>query len=142
VSDQTPAKHYPSYRNTLHEPIQVALDKELIKKLLKGLDKGAEDRALKVVVGIDKRYHINSKDMRITVEANPGNTAVASIQVENDHQFARITAEELRALGFTQYADNIYFTLRDKYSPYFHSLGEGITVFSRSYNDSIDKKRF
>lgn len=120
--------------------VQVALDKDLVKKMLDGLHSGAEGRALKVVIAADGRYHVTSKGLSIILEINSAGTAVKSIQVANDKLYAILDEEWLTDTNLLTYANSVYGVLRNKYSPYFHSLADNIVVFSRAYhNPAIDE---
>ena len=120
--------------------VQVSLDKDLIKKLLDGLYSGADGRALKVIIDADGQYHISSKGLAIVVEVNAAGTGVSGIKVSNEKLYANISQKELADRNLESSAASVYFVLRDKYSPYFHSLADNIVVFSRAYhNPSIDE---
>lgn len=119
--------------------VQVALDKDLVQKLLDGLYNGAKGKALKVVIDTDKNYHIESRGLSILMEINEAGTHVTGIRVQNDRQFAIISDGILERLRLNTFADNVAWELRDKYSPVFHSLADNIVIFARAYwNPSID----
>ena len=121
--------------------IQVSLDKDLIKKLLDGLYSGADGRALKVVIDADGQYHVSSKGLTIVVEINASGTGVSGLRVANEKHYALISQQELADLNLEAYANSVYGVLREKYSPFFHSLADNIVVFSRAYhNPSIDDR--
>lgn len=123
-----------------NELINVLLDKDLIQRLLNGLHTGASGKALKVVIDTDKRYHVESKELRMVIEIDGQRKSMISIDIHNGKQSARITSQELQEMRLKGLADEVVAELTDKYSPVFHSLADNIVVFSRAYgNPSIDR---
>ena len=112
--------------------VQVALDQDLVEKLLNGLHTGAAGKALKVVIGTDGSYHIESKELRIVIEID-SQLNVTGIQLHNEKQMAVITAQELESMRLSTLAKDVARELKNKYSPVFHSLADNIVVFSRAY---------
>jgi hypothetical protein len=120
--------------------IPVALDKDLVDKLLNGLYSGAEGRMIKVVIDTEGGYHVTSKGLSIVLGVDSSGS-VKSIDVSNEKYCSVITAGELAEMNLLTFANRTYKILREKYSPYFHSLADNIVLFSRAYwNSSIDEK--
>ncbi|MDL2232690.1 hypothetical protein LJC63_03820 [Ruminococcaceae bacterium OttesenSCG-928-L11] len=119
--------------------IPVALDKDLVKKLLDGLYNGAQGKSLKVVIDVEGNYHIVSKGLDIVVTPTTSGTGVKEISVGNDKMISVLSQKDLEDMQVITYANTVYFSLREKYSPYFHSLADSIVLFSRAYwNPSLD----
>lgn len=113
--------------------VQVALDQDLVRKLLDGLYNGAKGKTLKVVISTSGHYHINSKELRMILEVDADGQKVKRIAIHNEKQSARINAEELESMGLATLGAKVIVELKAKYSPYYHSLAENIVVFGRAY---------
>jgi CTP-dependent riboflavin kinase len=113
--------------------IHVALDQDLVQQLLFGLQKGAAAKSLKVVIGIDGKYHIDSKELRMCIDVEPNTAAIQFLHVHNSKQAAEITAADLSVMHLTDVGKDVVRELKAKYSPVFHSLADNIVVFGRAY---------
>jgi|GEM_PF-4450691 len=113
--------------------ITVALDQTLVQSLLNGLHKGAMKKSLKVTVNAQGNFHVESKDIRMLVELDASGKKIGHIHLHNDKLAAEITAENLEKLGCAALAESTARELKDKYSPFAHSLADSVHVFAKTY---------
>ncbi|MDR2932198.1 MAG: hypothetical protein LBV27_03730 [Oscillospiraceae bacterium] len=113
--------------------IHVALDKTLIANLINGLYGGAKRKVLKVVIDIDGRFHVESKDLRMTITFDTGGQSIKTIHLHNEKHYTEITEQDIRDAGLTSVANDVVRELKEKFSAVHHSLSDSIAVFGRTY---------
>jgi hypothetical protein len=113
--------------------VNVALDQDLVQQLLLGLQKGAAAKSMKVVIGTDGKFHIDSKELRMCIDVDSTGTGIQALRIRNSKQAAEITAADLAVMHLTEVGMDVVKELKAKYSPVFHSLADNIVVFSRAY---------
>ena len=113
--------------------VNVALDKDLVGRLLHGLYNGAKAKALKVVISTDGEYYVESKELKMVIVTCQDGKEMECIRIHNEKQSALVSKQQMSEMGYGHLGNQVVGELREKYSTVFHSLADNIVVFGRAY---------